>query len=53
MRVILDTMPLIAYFKGEKGYERIRDLLRMVEENKVDGFISNMTLMTLRRDASL
>jgi len=45
LKVILDTMPLIAYFKGEKGHERIRDLLRMVEEGKTDSFISNMMLI--------
>ena len=40
MKIILDTMPLIGYFKGEAGYERVRDLIRRIEEGDIDGFIS-------------
>lgn len=34
MKIILDTMPLIGYFKGEEGYERVRDLIRKIEDFK-------------------
>ena len=45
MKIILDTMPLIGYFKGEEGYERVRDLIRKIEEGDIDGFISAITLI--------
>ena len=35
---MLDTMPLIGYFKGEVGYERVRDLIRKIEEGDIDGY---------------
>lgn len=44
MKIILDTLPLIAYFKGEQGYEHIRGLLRKIEDGEIDGFISSITL---------
>ena len=45
MKIILDTMPLIGYFKGEEGYERVRDLIRKIEEGDIDGFISAITVI--------
>lgn len=45
MKIILDTMPLIAYFKGEAGYEHVRDLIRRIEEGDKAGFISSITLI--------
>jgi predicted nucleic acid-binding protein len=38
-------MPLIGYFKGEAGYERVRGLIRRIEEGNIDGFISVITLI--------
>ena len=45
MKIILDTMPLIGYFKGEEGYERVRDLIRKIEVGDIDGFISAITVI--------
>ena len=40
-------MPLIGYFKGEAGYEHVRDLIRRIEEGTIDGFISSITLIEI------
>jgi len=45
LKIILDTMPLIGYFKGEEGYVRVRDLIRKIEEGNIDGFISAITVI--------
>ena len=44
MNYILDTKALIAFFNNEKGAENVEKILRDVDENKAEGFVSAITL---------
>lgn len=44
MRVILDTKALLKFFKGEKGGRQVQQILEMIEDTKLEGYVSAITL---------
>jgi len=44
MRYLFDTKALIAFFNNEEGAEFVEKLLREVDEDKAEGFMSSITL---------
>ncbi|MCW3134263.1 MAG: PIN domain-containing protein [Methanophagales archaeon] len=44
MKYLLDTKALIAFFNNEDGAEFVEKVLREVDENKAEGFVSSITL---------
>ncbi|RLE66721.1 MAG: hypothetical protein DRJ47_01770 [Thermoprotei archaeon] len=44
MKYLFDTKALIAFFNDEDGAEFVYDLLKGVDEDKIEGFISSITL---------
>jgi len=44
MKYLFDTKALIAFFNDEDGAEFVYNLLKGVDENKIEGFISSITL---------
>ncbi len=47
MNYLLDTKALIAFFNNEDGTEKIESILREIDENKADGYISATTITEL------
>lgn len=48
MRIVLDTKPLIKFFKGEPGGQHVQRILRSVESGRIQGFVSAITLTELQ-----
>jgi len=44
MKYLLDTKALIAFFNNENGAENVEKILSDIDENKVEGFVSAITL---------
>ncbi|MCD6368497.1 MAG: type II toxin-antitoxin system VapC family toxin [Thermoproteales archaeon] len=44
MKYLFDTKALIAFFNDEDGAEFVYNLLKGVDEDKIEGFISSITL---------
>ncbi|MCK4425005.1 PIN domain-containing protein [Candidatus Bathyarchaeota archaeon] len=44
MKVVLDTYPLIIFFKNEAGAEDIQEILYKIEKREIDASISTLTL---------
>jgi ribonuclease VapC len=44
MKYLLDTKALIAFFNNEEGAETVEKILSDIDENKVEGFVSAITL---------
>jgi ribonuclease VapC len=44
MKYLLDTRALIAFFNNEEGAEIVEKILSDIDENKVEGFVSAITL---------
>ncbi|MBO8181544.1 MAG: type II toxin-antitoxin system VapC family toxin [Archaeoglobus sp.] len=44
MRYLIDTKALVAFFNDEDGADFVERILREVDENKAEGFISSITL---------
>lgn len=44
MKYILDTKALIAFFNNENGAEKVEKILKEIDENKAEGFVSAITL---------
>lgn len=47
MNVVFDTQALIVLYLGERGAERIADLLRQVLDRKINGYMSVVNLTEL------
>ncbi|QOJ78832.1 PIN domain-containing protein [Infirmifilum lucidum] len=47
MKYLFDTKALVAFFNGEEGCERVRELLRDVEGGAAEGYVSAVTLTEL------
>lgn len=47
MNYLLDTEALIAFFNNEEGADKVESILREIDENKAEGFISAITLTEL------
>lgn len=46
-KYFLDTQALLAFFNNEDGADKVEALLREIDENKVEGFVSAITLTEL------
>jgi len=44
MKYLFDTKALIAFFNNEEGADFVEKLLREVDEGRVEGFVSSITL---------
>ena len=44
MKAVLDTYPLMIFFKDEKGAEDVQRVLDKVERGEVEGLVSTLTL---------
>lgn len=44
LKVVLDTYPLIVFFKNEPGAEDVQTILYKIEKREIDGLISSLTL---------
>ena len=44
MKYILDTKALIAFFNNEEGAKNVEKILKEIDENKAEGFVSAITL---------
>jgi len=44
LKVVLDTYPLIVFFKNELGAEDVQRILYKIEKREIDGLISSLTL---------
>lgn len=44
MRYLFDTKALVAFFNDEEGADFVEKLLREVDEDRAEGFISSITL---------
>ena len=44
MKAVLDTYPLMIFFKGEKGAEDVQKVLDRVERGEIEGLVSTLTL---------
>lgn len=44
MKAVLDTYPLMIFFKGEKGAEDVQRILDRVERGEIEGLVSTLTL---------
>lgn len=44
MKVVLDTYPLMIFFKDEKGAEDVQRVLGKVERGEIEGLVSTLTL---------
>ncbi|MHA1505869.1 MAG: PIN domain-containing protein [Candidatus Asgardarchaeia archaeon] len=44
MRYLLDTKALVAFFNDEDGADFVERILKDVDEGKVEGFVSSITL---------
>jgi len=44
LKVVLDTYPLIAFFKDEPGAEDVQGILYKIEKGEIDGLVSSLTL---------
>lgn len=42
--MVLDTYPLVIFFKNETGAEDIQKILRKIEKGRIDAFISTLTI---------
>lgn len=47
MKLFFDTRPFSVFFKKETGYEKIESILKDIEENSVNAFISTVTVTEL------
>jgi len=47
MKYLLDTKALLAFFNNEDGAENVESILKEIDENRADGFISAITLTEL------
>jgi predicted nucleic acid-binding protein len=46
-KYLLDTQALLAFFNNEDGADKVEAILREIDENKVEGFVSAITLTEL------
>jgi predicted nucleic acid-binding protein len=44
LKAVLDTYPLMIFFKGEKGAEDVQRILGKVEKGEIEGLVSTLTL---------
>ena len=44
MRIVLDTRPLLKLFKGEKNADVVKDILELIENSRIEGFVNAITL---------
>lgn len=47
MKLVLDTEPLASFFNNEKEADKVEGLLKSIDENRAEGFISAITLSEL------
>jgi len=47
MNYLLDTKALIAFFNNEDGADKVEVILKEIDENRADGFISAITITEL------
>src|SRR3989338_6315016 len=47
MRLFFDTRPFAVFFKKEAGYEKIKSILKDIENNTEEAFISAVTITEL------
>lgn len=47
MKYLLDTKALIAFFNNEDGAENVEAILKEIDDDRADGFISAITLTEL------
>lgn len=47
MNIVLDTYPLIQFFKDEEKAEKVRDVLVRIERGEIRGSISSLTVSEL------
>jgi len=47
MNYLLDTKALIAFFNNEDGADKVEMILKEIDENRADGFISAITITEL------
>jgi ribonuclease VapC len=47
MKYLLDTKALLAFFNEEDGAEKVEAILKEIDENRAEGFISAITLTEL------
>ncbi len=47
MKYLLDTKALLAFFSDEDGAEKVEAILKEIDENRAEGFISTITLTEL------
>ena len=47
MNYLLDTKALIAFFNNEDGADKVEAILKEIDENKAEGFISAITVTEL------
>ena len=47
MKYLLDTKALIAFFNNEDGADKIEQILKEIDENNAEGFVSAITLTEL------
>jgi predicted nucleic acid-binding protein len=47
MKYLLDTKALIAFFNNEKGADKVELILKAIDENDAEGFVSAITLTEL------
>jgi predicted nucleic acid-binding protein len=46
-QIILDTFPILKFFKNEKGAEEVEKILNKIERKEIKGFISSITISEL------
>ena len=44
MKIVLDTRQLLIFFKGEKNAETVKDILELIENGSIEGFVNAITL---------
>lgn len=45
--VLLDTFPILKFFKNEKGAKEVEQILNKIEKREIKGFISSITISEL------
>jgi len=44
LKIVIDTYPLVAFFKNESGADDVQKILAKIERKEVNAFISTLTL---------
>ena len=47
MKVVLDTLPLIEFFKDEENANKVETILKKIEDEKIEACISSLTISEL------